>query len=156
MSKPLRETVADWLMTVGALVLFLSLFLAWSHQFSPSFFARYGSASILQGVPRDPDAWQVYSAADALLALVAGGLMALALFGGRAHRLAMAIALLVALAFTIHALGTPPTNGVVIFDPATAAYVSSGARSGAGETVALIALLLGAGGVALSYSVDLL
>ena len=156
MSKPLRETVADWLMTVGALILFISLFLAWSHQFSPAFLAHYGSASILQGVPRDPDAWQVYSAADVLLALVAGGLMALALFGGRARRLAMAIALVVALGFTVHALGTAPTNGVVVFDPATSAYVNSGARAGAGETVAFIGLLLGAGGVALSYSVDLL
>ena len=156
MSKPLRETVADWLMTAGALLLAISLFLAWSHQFSPAFVHRYGSSSILQGIPRDPDAWQVYSAADVLLALVAGGLMALALFGGRARRLAMTMALVVALAFTIHALGTPPTNGAVVFDPATSAYVTSGARSGTGETVALVALLLGLGGVAMSYSVDLL
>jgi hypothetical protein len=153
-SKALRETVADWLMTVAALILLLSLFLAWSHQFSPAFLAHHRGSAFLQGSPRDPDAWQVYSAADVLLALLAGGLLALALWGGRAVRLAVAIALVVALIFTVHAMGAPPTNGAVLFDPATSRYVDTGATSGAGETVALVALLLGAAGVALSYSVD--
>jgi hypothetical protein len=154
-SKALRETVADWLMTVAALILLLSLFLAWSHQFSPAFLDRYRGSALLQGVPRDPDAWQVYSIADVLLALVAGGLLAVALWGGRARRLALAIALVVALAFTVHAMSVPPTNGAVVFDPSSLRYAATGATSGAGETVALVALLIGAAGVAFSYSVDL-
>jgi hypothetical protein len=154
-SKALRETVADWLMTVAALFLALSLFLTWSHQFSAAFLAQHRGAAFLQGVPRSPDAWQVYAVADVLLALLAGGLLALALWGGRAARLAVAIALAGALAFTIHAIAVPPTNGAVLFDPATSRYVATGASPGAGETVALVALLLGAAGVGLSYSVDL-
>ena len=51
-------------------------------------------------------------------------------------------------------MSVPPTNGAVLFDPATSRYVDTGATSGAGETVAFIALLLGAAGVVLSYSVD--
>jgi hypothetical protein len=153
-SKALRETVADWLMTVAALILLLSLFLAWSHQFSAAFLAQHRGSAFLQGVPRDPDAWQVYSVADVLLALLAGGLLAVALWGGRARRLALAIALVVAFVFTIHAMSVPPTNGAVLFDPATSRYVATGATSGAGETVAFVALLLGAAGVGLSYSVD--
>jgi hypothetical protein len=144
-SKALRETVADWLMTVAALILLLSLFLAWSHQFSAAFLAQHRGSAFLQGVPRDPDAWQVYSVADVLLALLAGGLLAVALWGGRARRLALAIALVVAFVFTIHAMSVPP---------ATSRYVATGATSGAGETVAFVALLLGAAGVGLSYSVD--
>ncbi|HWE14598.1 MAG TPA: hypothetical protein VG365_13840 [Solirubrobacteraceae bacterium] len=157
MSKALRETVADWLMAVAALVMLLSLFLAWSHQFSPAFLARYRSSPALHGVPHDPDAWQVYSLADVLLALIAGGLLAVALWGGRARRLALAIALCVALGFTIHALSVPPTSGAVIFDPSATppGYADTGATSGAGETVALVALVMGAAGVALSYSVEL-
>src|ERR1700744_2012115 len=103
-SKALRETVADWLMTVAALILVLALFLPSSHQFSDSFLAHHRGSAVLGGVPRDPDAWQVYSVADVLLALLAGGLLAVALWGGRAARLALAIALGVALAFTGHAI----------------------------------------------------
>ena len=54
-------------------------------------------------MPHDPDAWQVYSVADVLLALLAAGLLAVALWGGRARRRALAIALAVALAFTVRA-----------------------------------------------------
>lgn len=154
-NKVLRETLADWLMMVAGLVLLLSLFLAWSHQFSPSFLARHRDSPLLQSIPRDPDAWQVYSVADVLLALVAGGLLTVALWGGRARRLALAIALVVALAFTVHAVSVPPTNGVVVANPAASGYVATGAAAGAGETLALVALVLGAAGVALSYSVDL-
>ncbi|HET8977143.1 MAG TPA: hypothetical protein VFN87_03235 [Solirubrobacteraceae bacterium] len=155
MSKRLRETVADWLMTLAALVLLVSLFLPWSHQISASLMAHYGASGVFAGVPRDPDAWQVYSIADVLLALLAGGLLAVALWGGRAPRLALALALVVGLAFVIHAVGVPPTNGVLVFDPATGRYAATGASSGAGEALALAALVLGAAGVALSYSVDL-
>ncbi len=154
MSKPLREMVADWLMTVAALLVALSLFLPWSHQFSAAFLADHRGDAFLQGVPRDPNAWQVYSVADVLLALLAGGLLAVALWGGRAARLAVAMALVVGLVFTAHALSVPPTNGAVLYDPGTSGYVATGASSGAGEVVAFVALLLGAGGVVLSYSVD--
>jgi hypothetical protein len=154
-SKRLRETVADWLMTAAGLLLLISLFLTWSHQFSATFLARYGPA--LQGVPRNPDAWQVYSTVDVLLAVLAAGLLAVAFWGGRAARLALALALVVAIVFTIHALSVPPTNGAVVFNPFAhpPRFVANGATSGAGEVVALIALLLGGAGVGLSYSVDL-
>ncbi len=39
----MREAIADWLMVLGAPSLLLSLFLTWSHQFSPAFLARYGT-----------------------------------------------------------------------------------------------------------------
>lgn len=157
MSRRLRETVADWLMVLAAPILLGSLFLTWSHQFSRSFWARYGGTALLQGIPRNPDAWQVYSAADILLALVAGGLLAVALWGGRARRTALALALAVALAFTAHALAAPPTNGAVAFDPSAhpPRYVPASPSAGAGELMALLALAMGAGGVAFSYSVEL-
>lgn len=153
----MRETVSDWLMALSALLLLGSLFLTWSHQFSRSFLARWGSTSVLQGIPHDPNAWQVYSAADVLLALVAGGLLAVALGGGRVRRLVLALALAVALAFTVHALGTPPTDGAVVFEPSLnpPAYAPDSPTAGPGEYVALLALLLGIGGVALSFTVEL-
>ena len=51
-------------------------------------------------------------------------------------------------------MSVPPTNGAVLFDAATSRYVATGATSGAGERAAFVALLLGAAGVGLSYSVD--
>lgn len=156
MSKGKRETVSDWLMTLSAPLLLGSLFLTWSHQFSRSFLARWGTTSVLQGIPHDPNAWQVYSAADVLLVLVAGGLLAVALWGGRIRRLILVLALMIALAFTVHALGTPPTDGAVVFEPSLnpPAYAPNAPRSGVGEDMALLALLLGIGGVALSFTVD--
>ena len=156
MSKGKRETVSDWLMTLSAPLLLGSLFLTWSHQFSRSFLARWGTTSVLQGIPHDPNAWQVYSAADVLLVLVAGGLLAVALWGGRIRRLMLVLALMIALAFTVHALGTPPTDGAVVFEPSLnpPAYAPNAPRSGVGEDVALLALLLVIGGVALSFTVD--
>jgi len=155
-SKGKRETVSDWLMTLSAPLLLGSLFLTWSHQFSRSFLARWGTTSVLQGIPHDPNAWQVYSAADVLLVLVAGGLLAVALWGGRIRRLILVLALMIALAFTVHALGTPPTDGAVVFEPSLnpPAYAPNAPRSGVGEDMALLALLLGIGGVALSFTVD--
>src|ERR1700749_715718 len=91
-SKALRETVADWLMTVAALILLLSLFLPWSHQFSASFLAHHRGSAVLEGVPRDPDAWQVYSGAAVLLPRLAGGLLAFAWWGGRPRGRARPIA----------------------------------------------------------------
>jgi len=91
-----------------------------------------------------------------LLVLVAGGLLAVALWGGRIRRLILVLALMIALAFTVHALGTPPTDGAVVFEPSLnpPAYAPNAPRSGVGEDVALLALLLGIGGVALSFTVD--
>ena len=56
MSRERRETVADWLMVLGGVGLLGSLFLTWSHQFSPAFLAKWGAADQLRGVPHDPTA----------------------------------------------------------------------------------------------------
>ena len=156
MSKGLRETISDWLMAIAGPLLLGSLFLTWSHQLSASLRAQYGASAALQGVPADPTAWQVYSAADLLLALVAGGLIAVALLGGRGRRVVLALGLAVALVFVLHALSVPPTNGVTVFDPTLTppGYSANAVSSGAGEIVALVALVLGAVGVGLGFSVD--
>ncbi len=156
MTKGRREAIADWLMLLGAPILFLSLFLSWSHQFSPAFLAQYGNTPALAGIPRDPTAWQVYSIVDVLLAGLAAGLLAVALRGTRAGRIAVLLGLLVALAFTIHALGTPPTRGANLFDPSLRppSYTPDHPSSGAGEIVALIGLGLGIGGVLVSFTAD--
>ncbi|MGH2873566.1 MAG: hypothetical protein ACRDL5_14035 [Solirubrobacteraceae bacterium] len=154
MTRALRQTLADWLLALGAPLLLLSLFLTWSHQFSPAFLARFGHSSVLQGVPRDPTAWQVYSDTDVMLALIAGGMLAIALWGGHARRLALALAVAVAIAFTVHAIAVPPTNGAVVFDPGTGAWARNGASSGAGEWLALVALAIGAAGIGFSFSAE--
>ncbi len=148
--------VSDWLMALSGPILLGSLFLTWSHQFSAGFLARYGATAAVQGIPRDPTAWQVYSAADVLLALVAGGLLVVALWGGRRRRLAVGLALAVALAFTIHALVVPPTNSVSVFDPGASppGYAANSPAAGPGELVALVALIMGAAGVAISFTAD--
>ncbi len=152
----MREAIADWLMLLGAPILFVSLFLSWSHQFSPAFLAQYGHTPALAGIPRDPTAWQVYSIVDVLVAVLAAGLLAVALRGTRAGRIAVLLGLLVALAFTIHALGTPPTRGANLFDPSLKppAYTPDHPQSGAGEVVALVGLGLGIGGVLVSFTAD--
>lgn len=142
---------ADWLLLAAAPILIGSLFLTWSHQLSPGLRAQYGATALLRGVPANPDAWQVYSIADVLLLLLVLGLLAVALRGGRSPRRALALALLVALAFTVHALGAPPTNGTLVFDAAANGYVANPVGAGAGEVVALIALVLGLAAVALSF-----
>jgi hypothetical protein len=63
--REIRESLADWMIVFGALLLALSLFLTWSHQFTNAFVGEVG-ADQLHGVPRDPTAWQVYSIADVL------------------------------------------------------------------------------------------
>lgn len=152
-SKGMREAIADWLMVIGAPILVLSLFLTWSHQFSPAFLARYAGTPALAGVPHDPTAWQVYSIVDVLLALLAVGLFAVALQGSRGGRIAVLLGLVVALAFVIHALGTPPTDGANLYDPTLGRYTPNHPTSGTGEVVALVGLLLGTVGVALSFTV---
>src|SRR5690242_14907295 len=104
------------MMLLSGPILFGSLFLTWSHQFSRPFLAQYGGSAALQSVPHEPTAWQVYSAADVLLALLAAALVGAALRGTRNVRLALVLPLGVALAFTVHALSAPPTNGADIFN----------------------------------------
>lgn len=156
MGKGKREAIADWLMVLGALILFASLFMTWSHQFSPSFLARYGHSTALQDVPHDPTAWQLYSVADVLLAVLAAGVLTVALRGSRVGRFAVLLGLAFALAFVIHAAGTPPTNGADLFDPSLhpPAYSPDRPTAGAGEVVALVGLGVGAVGVMLSLKAD--
>lgn len=156
MSKETREALADWLIVVGAVVLFASLFLTWSHQFSRAFLLTFGSSDLLRGVPRNPTAWEVYSATDVALALLAIALIAVAMLGTRSIRVAATAAAAVALGFTFHALSAPPTNGANIFRPAYSVpqYASPGATAGAGETIAILGLLLALGGLALSFTAD--
>jgi hypothetical protein len=151
-----REAVADWLMVIAAPLLAGSLFLAWSHQFSASYWARYGSTAALRGIPRNPSAWQVYSVSDVLLALTAVALLAVALRGGRAARLVVGTGVAIALAFTLHALSAPPTDGENVFDPSLTppAYTPNSPTSGPGETVALVGLGLGLAALALSLTAD--
>jgi hypothetical protein len=151
-----RETISDWLMAITGPLLLGSLFLTWSHQLSTGVRARYGGTAALAGVPADPTAFQVYSGADVLLAVVAAGLMAVALWGGRARRIALTLALMVALVFVIHAMSVPPTNGALLFDPTLnpPGYTANAVTSGTGEVLALVALGLGGVGVALAFTVD--
>lgn len=152
----MRETISDWLMAISGPLLLGSLFLAWSHQLSTGLRTRYGATSALAGVPADPTAWQVYSGADVLLALVAFGLMVVALWGGRGRRIALGLALVVALAFVVHAMSVPPTNGALLYDPTLTppGYSANPIASGTGEVVALVALGLGGLGVGLAFTVD--
>jgi hypothetical protein len=151
-----RERLADWLIVVGAVGLLVSLFLTWSHQFSPGFLAVWGASDQLRGVPHDPTAWQLYSSADVILALVALGLLAVALAGSRSARLVALLAAAIGLGFTLHALSSPPTNGANIFNPSLSVpnYVSSSPSAGLGETIAISALGVALAGLALSFTAD--
>jgi hypothetical protein len=128
--------------------------LTWSHQFSHGFLTQYGTSPALRGVPHDPSAWQLYSAADVLLALVAAGLLVVALRGTRNARLALGLALAVAVAFTLHALGSPATNGADIFNAGLGRYAADAPAAGPGETVALVGLGLGLAGTLLAFTAD--
>ena len=119
----------------GALLLFGSLFFTWSHQFSKGFLAQWGASPVLSGVPRNPTAWQVYSVADVLLALLAVALPIVALVGGRRMRLVAIAAAGVGLAFALHALGVPPTNRATFFQATGNVPVA-----GQGEAVAIAGL----------------
>ncbi len=155
MSAPQRERIGDWLIIAGAVALFGSLFLAWSHQFSPSFLSQWGTSGQLQGLPHDPTAWQVYSATDVLLALLAVALVIAALAGGRAVRVGVIVACGLAAAFILRALAAPPTNGANIFDPAaTAPAYPNVPTAGLGETVALVGLGLALAGLLVSFTAD--
>lgn len=146
----------DWLVVIGAAGLLGSLFLTWSHQLSPAFLARFGSSDLLRGIPRDPTAWQLYSTSDVLLALLAGGLAAVAMLGNRPERVAALVAAAFGLGFSVHALSAPPSNGANLFDPSLSVpnYVPSGATAGVGETLAIVALLLAIAGLLLTFTAD--
>jgi hypothetical protein len=155
-SRQSREVIADWLIVLGAVVLFASLFLTWSHQFSRPFLAEFGASELLRGTPRDPTAWQVYSSADVVLALTAGALFAVSLVGNRPARIGGTLAAAAALAFTLHALSAPPTNHATVFDPALSVpnYFPNSATPGIGETIAIVGLGLALSGLALSFTAD--
>ena len=152
MSKENEEAASDWLIVVGAVLLFSSLFLTWSHQVSPHLLILFGHTATLSGVPRDPTAWQVYSTSDVVLTLVAAALGAAALFGSHRARLLVALVALLALAFVVHALAVPPTNGVLL--SLGHGYLQTGASAGPGETLALVGLLVALGGLGLSFVSD--
>ncbi|HWF26309.1 MAG TPA: hypothetical protein VG275_12715 [Solirubrobacteraceae bacterium] len=147
-----RSVIADWLVLFSALLLAISLFLTWS-SLSPAYVALADRLQTLEGVARSPDAWQVYSAADVVLAVLAAALLWVALAGPRRARIVILVSCALALAFVIHALGTPPTNGAPnAFRPGpdVRAYVAPAPAPGAGETVAIIALIGAIGGLSLS------
>ncbi len=140
----------------GALVLFGSLFLTWSHQLSPSLLARFAGSDVLRGIPRDPTAWQVYSIVDVLLAVLAGAMAVIAAVGGRTARLTVSGAAAIGLAFVLHATSTPPTNGANIVNPALTppAYYANSPSAGIGATIAACALVVALTGLALSFTAD--
>ena len=145
----LRERVADWLMLAGGGLLLISLFLSWSDQLSPALRRALGGTVALRGVPASPDAWQVYSIAGDLLAMLALALVALALIGRRRARLLVGLFVALALAFVAHATARPPTNGtnLVAGELSPVRYVPNRPRAGAGEPLALTALGLALVGV---------
>lgn len=157
MSKDDREVVADWLMLAGGLLLFLSLFLTWSHQRPPVYRAMFGTADALRNIPSDPTGWQVYSAADVLMAVLALGLIGVALIGPRPARVIALLAAAAGLVFALHALADPPANGGAnVFNPAlnVPQYLPFSPAAGVGETVAILALLLAIAGLVLSFTAD--
>ena len=137
-------------MLIGAVCLFASLFLSWSHQLPRSLLAVAGGSPALRGVPRDPTGWQVYSDVDVLIAMLAAALVIVALAGrSRGPRVGVLLAIAVALAFTAHALSVPPTNGVLVLNPVAASpqYLLRGATAGVGETLALGSLVVAGAGL---------
>ncbi|MHB8658104.1 MAG: hypothetical protein ACYC91_09145 [Solirubrobacteraceae bacterium] len=151
-----RETIGRRLILPGAVLLFASLFLTWSHQFSPGMLAEFGTAEVLRGVPHDPTAWQVYSTADVILAALAVGLSAVALAGDRRWRVVAMLAATLALAFTLHAVSAPPSNGANVFDPALAVpqYFPNSPGAGPGETLAILGLVIALAGLGLSVAAE--
>ena len=151
-----EEAAGNWLIVLGAALLFGSLFLAWSHQLTPMVLSLFGANPTLQGVPPDPTAWQVYSAADVLLAALSVALVAVAVLGSHAARQIAAAASVVALAFVIHALSVPPTNGVDVFNTINNVphQAPGSAAAGPGETLALIGLVLALVGLVASFFAD--
>src|SRR5205807_7320929 len=121
-------------------------------QFSARLLALPGSRVGLQGVPPNPTAWQVYSIADVLMALLAAALVLAAMRGARRSRLVLAPLVGLAMAFVVHAISRPPTNGVRLVNPGSIIpqYGPIAPTAGVGATVALAALGVALAGVALS------
>lgn len=149
-----REAIGDWLIVAGAVGLFISLFLTWSHQGPGP--AQAVSVALPPGVPANPTAWQVYSVTEVFLALVSAVLLLTALVGGRRARLGCLLAAGIGLAFTLRALGAPPTSDANVLNPVAGIpqYLPSSATAGVGETVAIAALGAALGGLALSLTAD--
>jgi hypothetical protein len=141
--------IPDRTVVLGALGLVVSLFLTWSHQLPRALLAEPGAGIAFQGVPRDPTGWQVYSAADVLLALLAAGLVAAVIVGRRRPRVVALLGIATATAFVAHAVAVPPTNGATLLNTRAAvpSYLASMATAGAGETVALASLAIAAVGL---------
>lgn len=146
--------VADRLVVVGALGLLISLFMSWSHQLPSPANQPPGAGLVFRGVPADPTAWQVYSAVDVLLALLAAALVAAVVAGGTRARIVLLVAVAVALAFTAHALAVPPTNGATLLNPRAVvpAYLPSTATAGVGETLAIASLGIAGAGLVLGLA----
>ena len=91
-----------------------------------------------------------------LLALLSVALIVVALVGRRGLRIAALVAAAIALAFSLHALSKPPTNGANIFSPSVtgSTYVSSNPTAGPGVTVAIAGLGAAIVGLALSLAVE--
>jgi hypothetical protein len=151
-----RARLSGTMLLIAAAALAAALFLPWSHQFSATILTRYGHSQALSGVPRAPDAWQVYSIVDSLLLVLALALALTPRIAGRRGRLVVAGFVVVALAFTVHALKTAPTDGALIVNTGTspATYLPNAPRPGTGEDLALVALGLAIVGVALSFTAD--
>jgi hypothetical protein len=140
-----RELGADWLLVLGGATLLVSLFTPWSHQFPASLLSTPGLTVALRGVPQNPTAWQVYSGADVLLALLGAASIVVALVGRRSARITVGLAAAAGLAFAVHAMNVPPTNGLDLVNPAAPAHGYIGrtyASAAVGETVAVIGLAL--------------
>lgn len=148
------QLFADWLIALGALGLLVSLFLPWSHQFTPALRSALGGQTAIGGVPSDPTGWQVYSIADVLLALLAAAIGWAALAGSKRARLGLLPFIAVAVAFTLHALSRPPTNGVLLRGTGATGYVHVLATSGLGEIVGIAAAGTAIAGVFVSAFLD--
>ena len=154
MTREDRGVIADWVVLISAVLLFGSLFLSWS-RLSPSYLTIANQLQTLQGVPREPTAWQVYSAADVLLALLAAALIVVALVGSKRGQIGAILAAFFALIFTIHAVSAPPTNGAAnAFQPSldVPTYVAPSPTPGPGETLAVIALVAAVAGLGVSLA----
>jgi hypothetical protein len=133
---------------LGGALLFVSLFLTWSHQLGRAELSRFGGAA-LYGVARDPTAFQVYAIAGVVLALLAVGVAAAGLWGQRPVRALALLGALLGLAFVIRADVSAPTNGVLLvarMGP-SAGYFRDPATAGAGETLAIAGLGIAAAGL---------
>ena len=91
-----------------------------------------------------------------ILALIGVALIVVALGGARRVRVGMIVVCAIALAFVLHALGAPPTNGANIFDPSLSVpnYVPIAPHAGPGITVEIWSLGAALAGLSLSFTVE--